>query len=289
MAIQISGNTVIDNNRNFVGAGLTISGGIYAGVGGTTGTSGQYLQSTGVGVTWATVVAGGGAGSGEFNVGITSVAQVKPLAYETTVLTFPSTVGRRYIIDSINVANISDEEINLIAALNYSDNGRKVHLAYNIPISSAGSVELLKQPHIANPSDFITMWSNDATYYGKNDALEIYITYTVSTDTNYFGVGISTVGIGTTAAVGIFTSTTYPSVLQSIHLTNRTDDGDYPISVQITNGLSTSFLVKNLFIPRYSTIELLDRPKRLELNGVISVSIAQTSTIDISVSGKKIA
>ena len=283
MAIRINNTTVIDDSRNFIGVGLTVTGAISAGS--TTGTLGQVLQSTGVGVTWATATAGG---SGEFNTGITSTSQLYPLSYETTVFTFPSTAGKRYIIESINAANISDGERNIVAALHYDDNGNEVHLAYNVPMISGGSVELLKQPHIANPSDFITMWTNDENYYGKSGVVEVYMTYSEVSDEDYFGVGVSTVSIATTALTGIFTSTTYPSVIQSIHLTNRTDDGDYPVSIQITNGSSSSYLAKDLLIPRYATVELCDRPKRLETNGVIKVALDSTSSVDISISGKKI-
>jgi hypothetical protein len=277
MAIKINNTTVIDDSRSFIPS--TIS------AGSTTGATGQVLQSTGVGVTWVT---SSGGGSGEFNTGITSVTQLVPTGASSTVFTFPSTSGKRYIIESINASNVSSDEINLIAALNYNDNNKEVHLAYNIPVVSGGAVELLKQPHIANPSDYITMWTNDEFYYGYNGAMEIYMTYTETSDTDYFGVGISTNGITTTSLVGIFTSSTYPSVIQSIHLTNRTDDADHAVSVQITNGVSTSYLVKNLLIPRYSTVELCDRPKRVETNGVIKVSVNTTSTIDVSISGKKI-
>ena len=114
------------------------------------------------------------------------------------------------------------------------------------------------------------------------------MTYTESDDTDYFGVGFSTVSMPTTSLSGIFTSTTYPSVIQSIHLSNRTDDGDYPVSVEITNGLSTSYLVKDFIIPRYATVEICDRPKRIEVDGIVKVSLAATDSIDISISGKKI-
>lgn len=280
MAIDINNIIVINDSRQFIPSSIS--------AGSTTGVLGQVLQSTGTGVTWSSVVSG--SGSGEFNTNITSVSQIKPLSYETTVLTFPSTAGKKYIIESINVSNISSGESNIIAALNYISNNQKVHLAYNVPIASGGSVELLKQPHVANPSDYITMWSTDSNYLGASGVVEVYVTYTQVEDSSgyYFGVGVSTVGIATTSLVGVFTSTTYPSVIQSIQLSNRTDVADYPISVQVTNGLSTSYLVKNLLIPRYSTVEICDRPKRIELNGVVKVSVAQTNTVDISISGKKI-
>jgi hypothetical protein len=115
------------------------------------------------------------------------------------------------------------------------------------------------------------------------------MTYTTSTDTTYFGVGISTVSLGTTALTTVYTSTTVPSVVQSIHLVNRTDDGDYPVSVRVTNGVSTSFLVKDIVIPRYATVEICDMPKRIEANGVIQVGLGQTNTIDVTISGKTIS
>ncbi len=315
MAIKISGTTVIDDGRSIVnvtGVGDTSTTVFYGDGSNLQGVvSGIELQQAGVsvgsgitainfdagatlttasgGISTVTIAAGGG-GSGEFNTGITSVAQFVPEGYETTVFSFPATAGKRYVIESINISNIAEyeDEVNLIAALNYNDSGYQVHFAYNVPLVNGGSAELLKQPHIANPSDFITMWTNDANYLGKFNAMEVYMTYTETDDTDYFGVGISTVGITTTALVGIFTSTSNPSVIQSIHLVNRTDDGDYPVSVQITNGVSTSYLVKDLLIPRYATVEICDRPKRIETNGVVKVSVGTTSTIDISISGKKI-
>lgn len=331
MAIKISGNTVIDDGRQLNVTGINTLGnvrissgiitavsgivtyygdgsnlqGVVSGVelksaGSSVGTgitsinfaSGATLTNASGGISTVTIAAGGG--SGEFNTGITSSTHIKPLGYETTVFSFPSTSGKRYIIESIQATNVSSAstEVHLIAALNYNDNGRKVHFAYNVPLVPGASAELLKQPHIANPSDFITMWSNNYSYVGVSNAIEVYMTYTESDSTDYFGVGVSTAGIGTTAITGVFTSTTYPSVIQSIHLANRTDDGDYAISVLVTSGANTTYLAKDLVIPRYSTVELCDRPKRIETNGVVRISVGSTSSggspIDVSISGKKI-
>jgi hypothetical protein len=52
MAIKINNVTVIDNNRGFIPE--TIS------AGSTTGTSGQVLKSTGIGLTWSSSGATGG-------------------------------------------------------------------------------------------------------------------------------------------------------------------------------------------------------------------------------------
>ena len=55
MAIKISNTTVIDDGRNFVGAGLTVTGAVYANT--DPGTAGQVLKSTGSGVEWGTAAA----------------------------------------------------------------------------------------------------------------------------------------------------------------------------------------------------------------------------------------
>jgi hypothetical protein len=254
---------------------------------GSVGAAGSVLSSTGSGVEWTTVASGGG-GSGEFNTGITSTVQIYPKSYEYTEFTFPSTSGKRYVIDSINVANVAtgNTSINIITSI---DQGDKSYIGYNTPIVSGGLVDLLKQPLVAEPSAAIKVWSNNFSYVGSSNIAEMYLNYTEYDDTDYFSVGVGTAGVATTSITGIFTSSTYPSMLQSIRLTNRTDTGDYPISVIITNGLSTTYLAKDLLIPRYASVEILDRPKRMELNGKIEVKVEQTSTIDVFVSGKKIS
>ncbi len=231
---------------------------------------------------------GGGSGSGEFNTGISSSVQIVPLSYETDVFTFPSTSGKRYVIESINVSNVAigDTSVNIIVSIAGSE---RAYIAYNVPIVSGGAIELLKQPMVANPSDVIKVWATDYSYVGTSAGTQMYMNYTEYTDTDYFGVGISSVSIATTSTTTVYTSTTYPSVIQSIHLTNSTDSGDYPVSVSITNGVTTTFLVNNLILPRYSTVEILDRPKRIEQDGKIKVKVEQTSTIDVIISGKKIS
>jgi hypothetical protein len=254
---------------NFIGSGITAIG------------SGSTVTIT---VT-ATTSAGGG--SGEFNTGITSSVAYTPLAYETTAFTFPSTAGKRYVIESMHISNvaIADTEVNIIASITDSE---QTYIAYNVPIESGGAIELLKQPIVANPSNVIKVWATDYSYVGTGTGTQMYISYSEFDNTDYIvGYG-GAVSIATTEHIGIYTATGTPSVIQSILLVNRTDNGDYPVSVTITNGLTTTYLAKDLIIPRYATVELLDRPKRIETGAVVGVKVGQTSTIDAIVSGKKI-
>lgn len=233
-------------------------------------------------------ITGGGTGSGEFNTGITSTVQVFPRSWETPSFTFPSTAGIQYIIQSINVSNVAvaNTDVNLICKIGTPD--EKSHLSYNVPIVSGGLIELLKQPIIANPSDEIRSWTTDYSYVGIDTAAEMYISYSAETSTDYFRVIASDITIPTGDLTTVYTSSTSASMIQSIHITNKTDVGDYPISISITNGSITTYLAKNLIIPRYSVVNIMDRPKRIELNGTLKIQVGQVSTIDVIIAGKKI-
>ena len=243
---------------------------------------GQYLSG----------ITAGAGGYEQFNTGITSSLQLTPLSYETTVFTFPATAGQQYVIESINVANVDTSvgvgtTVNIIASIEDSS-GEQTYIAYNVPIVNGGLIELLKNAMVAGPSDVIKMWITNGNYVGVNNAVEVYINYTEFTSTEYIREYASTVSIATTDLTTVYTSSTYPSVIESIHLANRTDIGDYPVSVTITNGVTTTFLAKDLLIPRYATVDILDRPKRIELNGTLGIKVGQTSTIDVIIAGKQI-
>ena len=243
---------------------------------------GQYLSG----------ITAGAGGYEQFNTGITSSLQLTPLSYETSIYTFPSTAGKQYVIESINVANVDTSvgvgtTVNIIASIQ-DTSGEQTYIAYNVPVVNGGLIELLKNPIVAGPSDVIKMWVTNSAYTGVNNAAEVYMNYSEFTSTAYIREYASTVSIASTDITTIYTSSTYPSVIESIHLANRTDIGDYPVSVVITSGLTTTYLARDLLIPRYSTVDILDRPKRIETNATIGIKVGQTSTIDVIIAGKQI-
>ena len=148
-------------------------------------------------------------------------------------------------------------------------------------------MELIKEPMVLNPSDVLKVWSTDSSYNGVSNALEMYASYTEHDDTNFISKTGSTVTVTNATATTIYTSSSNPTVLQSIKLTNRTNTGDWPVTIQIVRGSTVTHLAKNLIIPRYASVELLERPKRIETNDVIKMQVAQGGTIDAVVSGKK--
>ena len=148
--------------------------------------------------------ASGGAGD-KFNTGITSSIQASIKGYETDVITFGPDNTKRYVIDSISVANVTSgvgSTVNVIASINpgvttYSSE-TKVYLAYNIPVPDNGLVELLKQPMVMNPSDVVKVWASDSSYGGVNDALELYASYQEQESTDFVAGYGSTVGVANT-------------------------------------------------------------------------------------------
>ena len=236
-----------------------------------------------------TGVAAASADSYLFNTGVTSSFSSTLVGIGSTIFTFPATAGKEYIVLSINCANVStgNTEVNVIGAFDFNG-GERSYFAYNVPIPTGTAVEIMKQPQVMNASDRIVMRSTNFSRVGTDSIIETYITYQEKTSTSYFGGGLGTVGLATTDITAIYTSTTYPSVIQSIRLTNVTDTGAYPVSVQITNGLTTTRLVDNLIIPKYGNVELLDNPKRIEVNSIIQVQLDQGATMGVQVSGSQI-
>ena len=233
------------------------------------------------------------ASNGEFFTGITSSLHISPLSFETTVHTFPSTSGRQYVIESISVANVDESvglgtTVNIIASIEDATAAEQTYIAYNVPMVTGSMVELLKNPIVAGPSDAIKMWTTNDGYIGVNNAVDVYINYSEFESTDYISKFASTVSIASTSTTTLYTSTGNPTVIEKIGFANRTDIGDFPISIKITNGTSTSYLAKNLIIPRYSTVDILDRSKRIETGAKIEVEVGSTGTVDVIISGKKI-
>jgi hypothetical protein len=268
MAIQISGTTVIDNSRNITNV-------------------------IGVGDTNATIFYGDGSNllgisaSAEFSAKISNSVKLSPQGTESEVFAFPSTSGKKYIIESMTACNtdINGNEVNLTVSIDFF-NGKKVNLVYNCPIPAGGLVELIKKPQVVNPSDSIKMLSLDSSYVGNFDSIDVYMSYSEYTDINFFGLGDSS--NNSSSEVGIFTSTGGPSIIESLRITNSVDNGDHPVTIKIEYPDQETFIAKDLIVPRSSSIELCDRPKRIETDGVIIVQQENINTINVLISGKKI-
>ncbi|NDG29435.1 hypothetical protein EB118_04965 [bacterium] len=138
----------------------------------------------------------------------------------------------------------------------------------------------------------------------QDGALQVTVVYQSSTDTSYQNgtgtvVAISsnttsvTAGLSTIPVAYYGTGNTYPSTVQSIRVTNISDGsiypgGDYPVSVGIGNSDTIfSWLAYNMVIPKNSSIELCEAPKRLGIGQSIFAITNTPYAIEIQVAGKQ--
>mgnify|MGYP003110516413 FL=1 len=308
-AVTVGGVLTYDDVTNVDSIGLVtarsgIKIGPTAGVGGTFTSDGSYITagiitasnvSASSSVTATTFYGSGAnltgieAASFLFNTGVSSSVTLAATGIGTTALTLPSTSGKQYIVHSILASNVStgNTEVNFVGAFDFNG-GHRSYFAKQIPIPTGMSVEMLKQPQVLNPSDVIMVRSTDFNRNGTDDIIDVFISYEEKTSTDLVGVGLGTVGIADTSAIGIFTSTSNPSVIQSIRLANVTDAGGKIANVIVSGGSTDRFLVENLVVPKYASIEVLDNLKRIETNQIIKIQIDEASTIDVQLSAKKI-
>jgi hypothetical protein len=138
----------------------------------------------------------------------------------------------------------------------------------------------------------------------QDGALQATVVYQPSTDTSYQNgtgtvVAISsnttsvTAGLSTIPVAYYSSGTTFPSVIQSIRVSNISDGmiypgGDYPVSVGIGNSDTIfSWLAYNMVIPKNSSIELCEAPKRLGIGQSIFAITNTPYTIEIQIAGKQ--
>jgi hypothetical protein len=138
----------------------------------------------------------------------------------------------------------------------------------------------------------------------QDGALQTTIVYQSSTDTSYQNgtgtvVAISsnttsvTAGLSTIPVAYYSSGTLYPSIIQSIRVSNISDGtiypgGDYPVSVGIGNSDTIfSYLAYNMVIPKNSSIELCEAPKRLGIGQSIFAIAGTPNTIEIQIAGKQ--
>lgn len=254
-----------------------------------------------VGVVTATSFVGDGSGltnlpgGGSFNVGISSLVYAPVGATLGIGHSFENDATKSFIVESIHVSNRGLSNAYLTATQRFLSNTTEVPFANKVIVPYQGAVELLEEPFIANDGDILKFQAlsgigTDAG--GITGALEAFITYSEQETTSLIGLGqtiTDTVG-GVGYAQTVYTSSTYPTVIQSIRLVNTSDNSDVDASVSIfRNGtIRMGYLVYNLTVPQNSTIEICSRPKYLNTNDTLVVDASNTNILATFVSGKSV-
>ena len=227
----------------------------------------------------------GGIGTAQWGLS-TTAANNNIFIGPGSAFTFPSTVGKKYVIESIQVTNIYNDDLYFTSRHDF-DGADKSSTAQRVVIPYQGALELLDEPIIANPTDvlsFQALTGIGTSATGVNNGLDSFITYSEKSDTNFIGTGVT---VSVPDGAELFTSITYPSVLQSIRLCNYDLNIDVDASVSIyrggsvggilTTGVRSGYLVYKMTIPKNSVIEIMERPKYLPVNATVVVGVAGTT------------
>ena len=229
----------------------------------------------------------------DFNTGITTTKYASASddidRFTAIAVTFPSTAGRTYLVESIHVTNVSAGDLYITSRIDY-DGGEDVPFTNKVLIPEQGAIDIVDESFVCNPSDNIRLAAYNgigATAGGVLNGLDCFVTYTEKTDTNYIGIGSTTKSTFTDETV--FTSNTNPSVINTITLTNNSDVADIDASVSMFRGgtIRQGYFVYNLTIPQNSSVQILPKAKRLNATDTIVVNSSSTS-LGINVAGKYI-
>ena len=287
---------------------ITSTGDVVLAAGQTVGSSAGVVTYFGDGSNLTGIAAGG---SGTFDTGITTSIIVPVTAGIGTnddtnrdifvgpgiAYSFPSTASTQYVIESIHVVNKSGGNLYL-SGRHDINGGDNVPIANRVAVPYNGAVELLEQPHVANLSDVIRLQALTGTgtsATGANNGLDAFITYSAKSDsTDYIGVAQTI----TSTDQEFFEVASNPCVVQSLNLVNYSNNVDVDVSISIfsggttggiaTTGIRRGYLAYNITVPRNSTIELCEKPKRLESNQALLISASSNNQVGVLLSGKYI-
>ena len=263
---------VVVTGIHSVGTGATISGT------GNAAFAGVCTASSFVGDGSAlTGLSAGGGGSGDFNTGISSAKQYDVTNSMATAYTASSSSDYRTIVHSIHICNISGSEVTISGEMQTD-----FSFAHTIPVPAGSAVELLKQPKVLGPSETIELQASSGS------SLEATIITELKEDTAYWDAQIALSSADT--MTDLYTSTSNPSVVQSILLCNNDGTNDVKAKVVWTDEGDNiqSYLVFDMIIPADSTVEICETPKYLNTGYKLRASANQANRLEITASGKQI-
>ena len=221
----------------------------------------------------------------------------------TSTAVFSQTINSGIITCTVGAAITNFIASGMLVQVTGTNTGIQTNTFIGVGYTSGSNIIPLTRPATSTASSQILSFTDIVV--PQDGALQATIVYQSSTDTSYQNGTGTVVGIVTTAAeviagvaasnpVAYYSSgTLYPSVIQSIRVSNISDGtiypgGDYPVSVGIGNTDTIfSWLAYNMVIPKNSSIELCEAPKRLGIGQSIFAITNTPYAIEIQVAGKQ--
>ena len=297
---SVTATTFYGNGANLTGLFATLVQDTNPQLGGPLDAQNNNIDN--VGVLTATQFVGSVSGVGDFDTGITSSVYINVnggvgvgstannhiFSGPDSSFTFPN-LSSKYKIESIHVTNKFNSEVYLSACHDFAGGGN-IPIAQRVIVPYQGAVELVDAPFIANPLDILKLQALSGVgtlSAGVNGALDAFITYSQKDDLSFVGIGSTVVNSTGTDIFGVGIASN--STLQSIRLVNYNLSTDIDASISINNtatGQTIGFLAYNLTIPKNSVVEILERPKHLEVGQKIVGAASANDVLSVIVSGR---
>ena len=220
-----------------------------------------YTEGQGIAISANGVIStrGDDTGLGAFNSGINLAANLKPSATYANIKTFPAVEGNSFIVFSFLATNRSSNISYLSARVR--TNGNTVMLANLLKLPPNSSTEIFRKPQVFKPNDSIEILSLNQNQTPAANLVTAYISYQGSIDATF---NRSVLSIPDNQAYMLFQSAAVTSIVESLNLVNL-GPNVMPVDAYITNNNNelVTYLVSNLVIPPYTSVEICEYPKAL--------------------------
>jgi hypothetical protein len=201
----------------------------------------------------------------------------------SNVVTFPSVpTTDRIILRSIHVTNTTDATALLSSNVLYAS-GNTAGLTNKMPVPTGASLELIDKNQIFGPGDTINLQG----FNSSGTATANLMTYALTYET--FNLASDYTGTGTTLALSNTNIQIYDpgasfSIIEGIKVVNLMDN---VVPVKLwwadANGLVKAFFIHNFPVPPNSSVEILQKTKRINSNDKLYASYTSANASAISV------
>lgn len=220
------------------------------------------------------------AGAYLFNTGLSSAVGYAITTGFSTAYSAGVTASSTYLVQSIQVSNITGEHNCIVDARLYSNN---IFIADNIPVPPGATVELLRKPKVLVTGQNLQLRSNNATALHATISVE-----EVLSNTTFVGVGTS-VSLANTYTDIYSNASKY--MVESLLLTNIDSAADVKATVVWTNASNTiqGYYTFDMIIPYAATVEVLDRPKFVPAGFKVRVSARDANRLNATIAARTLA
>lgn len=219
----------------------------------------------------------------EYNLSIDGTSYGNVLSTMSSIVTFPASPATdRFVLRSIHVTNMSDSTALLSSNVLYATSNTAA-LTNRMPLPAGASLELIDKNQILNPGDTINLQGFDSAGTATANLMTYAITYeTFNNAADYISSGVALAASNTSIQI-LHADTTF-NIIESIKVVNLVNN---VVPVKLwwgdANGLVKAFYIHNFPVPPNSSVEILQKPKRINATDKLYASYTNANASAISV------